>query len=397
MDWARLQAWWAHRQGLDGSVVGMSASEALAKVGWARSVGGANPYITLFARTGIGKEEAERAVAEVQIHELPSARGCTHFLPHDHYALGLKVGQGFSEEAAMQTARKFLGVTDAEIDRLGDKVLEALQKGELDPAELKKAVGDAVRNLGDEGKKRGQTTTLPLSLGFLQARGQIRRLPIGGRLDSQRYKYALWSPSPLDGFKMSAEEARAELARLYFGWIGPAKREHFQWFSGLGVRASQDAISSLKLVDIGEGYLLPDELKAEFDDFAAPKDERIALVASLDSVLLLRREVGCLLGPEDRDRETFTDKSVVPITGLQDIYCNAIVDRGRLVGLWEFDSEAQELVWHTFQPATQAIKDAVARTEKFAQEQLGDVRSFSLDSPKSRLPKLEALRKMATA
>jgi len=42
-----------------------------------------------------------------------------------------------------------------------------------------------------------------------------------------------------------------------------------------------------------------------------------------------------------------------------------------------------------------ALQEAVARTEKYVREQLGDARSFSLDSPRSRAPRVEALRKAA--
>ena len=48
---ARRRAWWAHRQGLDGSLAGASPESVLARSGWARSVAGAGPYLTLFART----------------------------------------------------------------------------------------------------------------------------------------------------------------------------------------------------------------------------------------------------------------------------------------------------------------------------------------------------------
>ena len=44
------------------------------------------------------------------------------------------------------------------------------------PDAIKQATGNAVRNLGDEGKKRGMITTLPLALGILQTRGDIRRV-----------------------------------------------------------------------------------------------------------------------------------------------------------------------------------------------------------------------------
>src|ERR1700684_31361 len=40
MDQSKIRAWYAHRQGLDGSLDGKSAAEVLGRVGWARSVGG---------------------------------------------------------------------------------------------------------------------------------------------------------------------------------------------------------------------------------------------------------------------------------------------------------------------------------------------------------------------
>ena len=50
------------------------------------------------------------------------------------------------------------------------------------------------------------TTTLPLALGKLQAMGEIRRVPVNGRLDQQRYKYSAWRPNPLRGFHIAPEE-----------------------------------------------------------------------------------------------------------------------------------------------------------------------------------------------
>ena len=52
----------------------------------------------------------------------------------------------------MKVGRK-LGVTDREVDKLGEGVVKALRKGPLDPDELKEAVGGAVRNLGEDALK----------------------------------------------------------------------------------------------------------------------------------------------------------------------------------------------------------------------------------------------------
>src|SRR5262249_39804117 len=140
MDNSTLRAWWAHRQGLDGSLEGKPAGEVLAKTGWARSVGGAAPYLTLFARAGLSREAIDKAVVDVEICELPSARGCTYVVPASDFALGLKVGQGFNTVQDHKMALK-LGATEAELDKLCDKVLDALAKGPKDPDEIRETVG----------------------------------------------------------------------------------------------------------------------------------------------------------------------------------------------------------------------------------------------------------------
>jgi hypothetical protein len=69
-----------------------------------------------------------------------------------------------------------------------------------------------------------------------------------------------------------------------------------------------------------------------------------------------------------------------------------IVDRGRIVGLWEFDPDEGEIVYQAFIPETDDLRAAIDRTQSFVVDQLGDVRSVSLDSPTSRKPRLAALR-----
>ena len=213
MDEVKVRAWWAHKQGLDGSLRGKTAAEALEQTGWARSVGGVGPYLTIHSRTGASRQAVDGALANIEIHELPSARGCTYVVGATDFALALKVSQGFADESGMKVARK-LGVTDKEIDKLREKVCGALAKSAMTPDELKEAVGSASRNLGEEGKKKGVTTTLPLALGFLQSAGEIRRIPVDGRLDQQRYRYALWKPNPLAKFTLPHDEAYTELARI---------------------------------------------------------------------------------------------------------------------------------------------------------------------------------------
>ena len=400
----RVRAWWAHRQGLDGGLAGAPAAEALARTGWARSVGGAAPYLGLFARVGLEREAVDAAVARLDVHELPSARGCTYVLPRTDYALGLTLGAG-APEGELAAAEKHLGVRRAEIDRLCGAVADALDAagGPLDPAAIKDATGGAVRSLGEGGRKRGLTTTLPLALGLLQARGEIRRVPLNGRLDQQRYAYARWSPSPLAGFGLDREQVQVELARRYFDWAAPASLRHFRWFSGLTAAAAKAAVEPLGLVPLGgTDLLLPPDLAEEFAGYREPEEPAYSLLSAIDGLHLLRRDLPLLIDPADAQRPVPGAKVGRVFGGEADPPCHIVVDRGRIVGFWEYDTQRHEIVHQLFASRAAVFEDvaleaAIARTEAFVREQLGDARGFSLDSPKSRAPKITAMRQAQQA
>jgi hypothetical protein len=392
MDTNKLSAWWFHRQALDGRLRGESAPGVLSKTGWARSVGGVGPYLTLFARGAISREAADAAVAGLEIHELPAARGCTYVVPARDFPLALMAASAFGD-GEFKSAYK-LGVTDREIAKLCDAVLKALGKGPLDPDEIRQASGNASRSLGEEGKKKGLTTTLPLALGKLQVTGEIRRVPMNGRLDQQRYRYCLWKPNPLARFTLDAEEAAVELARRYFEWIGPATISEFQWFSAFGAKAAKAALEPLKLELLLKDrplLILPSD-REPFEAFKVPKQPQYALVASVDGVSLLKRNTKDLIDPEYLKNPLFRHKAYAG-AGLADLPSHGIFDRGRLVGLWEYDIDTKSIAWASFIPKNKDLMSAVGEMEQYVTNQLGDARSFSLDSPKSRMPRVEALRK----
>ena len=243
----RLRAWAWHKQGLDGSLAGCTPEQVFARAGWARSVGGANPYLTLFARAGIRREQVDADVLAHRILELPTARGCTYVLGRDDFAWALRLGRDAAEATFKVVGR--LGVDRGEITLLEEQVLHTLAEAAvpMDPRQLKEELGDSVRNLGEEGKKKGATTTLPTALGILQAQGRIRRVPANGRLDQQRYAYELWNlpPSPLDD-----DQARTELVRRYLGWTGGATFKQSQWFTGFTVAQSKAALAAAGAVEV---------------------------------------------------------------------------------------------------------------------------------------------------
>ncbi|HET6372301.1 MAG TPA: crosslink repair DNA glycosylase YcaQ family protein, partial [Candidatus Polarisedimenticolia bacterium] len=183
-------------------------------------------------------------------------------------------------------------------------------------------------------------------------------------------------------------------ARRYFRWIGPATPAEFQGFSALGVKATKAALEPLGLVALepgGERLIFPDDRDALLG-FKPPKEPRYSLVSSLDAIVLHRRDHKSLLDEKDIARKMMGDKVMATLNSLSDLPSHAILDRGRLVGLWEYDTNTQSIVWVSFGAKNAQMTASVRETEQYIREDLGDARSFSLDSPKSRAPRIEALR-----
>ncbi|MBV6700552.1 winged helix DNA-binding domain-containing protein [Kitasatospora aureofaciens] len=382
----KLRAWWSHRQWLDRPRTGASPAEVLAATGWARSVGGAAPYLGLFARAGLRRAAVDAAVARLEVHELPSAPGCTYVLPAVDFALGLAVGAA-APEGELAAAEKHLGVGRDEVEKLCLAIERVLSDVEpLDPTSIREEVGDAVRTLGEAGKKRGVSTTLPLALGLMQSRGRIRRVPVNGRLDQQRYGYVSWD-QPVAG-------NAADLARRYFSWAGPATLKHFRWFSGFTAATARRAVAEGGLVPLAPGseFLLLPELAIELAEFTVPTEPHYTLLAGIDGIHLLHRDLPRLLDPADAERPLPAGRAGRSFGSEADPQTHVVLDRGRIVGLWEYDTERAEIVLQSFVPPDDALRAAVARTEAFVRDELGDARGFSLDSPRSRAPKIAALR-----
>ncbi len=393
----RLRAWAWHRQGLDGSLAGCTAEQVFARAGWARSIGGANPYLTLFARAGIRREQVDADIQTHRILELPTARGCTYVLGRQDFDWALKLGRDAAETTFKVLGR--LGVDRGEIALLEEQVVRALAEasGPMDPRQLKEQLGDSVRNLGEDGKKKGASTTLPTALGILQAHGRIRRVPANGRLDQQRYAYELWNlgPGPLDD-----DAARAELVRSYLGWTGGATFKQSQWFTGFSVAQGKAALAAVDAVEIhtavataggGTLWMLPDDV-GRLAAFEEPAGEQIQLLAGSDSLMLLRRNAADLLAEDDRDRDVLAPQALQA-----DLPDHPILDRGRIIGLWQYDPGQERIVSWLFDGATQAVTRRIDEIQAWIRDDLGDFRAFSLDSPAGRQPRIDRLAAAAVA
>src|SRR5258706_7677851 len=83
--------------------------------------------------------------------------------------------------------------------------------------------------------------------------------------------------------------------------------------------------------------------RERFEAFQIPKQAQYALLSSLDGLSLQRRDLKGLLDSADLDRSVYVEKGTVKLGGLADLPSHGIFDRGRLVGLWEYDTATESV------------------------------------------------------
>jgi hypothetical protein len=57
-----------------------------------------------------------------------------------------------------------------------------------------------------------------------------------------------------------------------------------------------------------------------------------------------------------------------------DLARHAILDRGRIVGLWNYEPQKQGIEWTAFVKRNRELEQPVARTEAFVRDELGAAR-----------------------
>jgi len=136
--------------------------------------------------------------------------------------------------------------------------------------------------------------------------------------------------------------------------------------------------------------MLPDDVE-QLAVFEEPADEQIQLLAGTDSLALLRRNAAELLAEEDRHTQALGSLALQA-----DLPDHPIFDRGRIIGLWQYDPGREQIVSWLFHAPTAAVTRRIAETEDWIREDLGDFRAFSLDSPATRQKRIDNLAAAAT-
>ncbi len=105
-----------------------------------------------------------------------------------------------------------------------------------------------------------------------------------------------------------------------------------QWFTACTVAQTKVALADSGAVEAHGLWMVAEDVDAAAD-FQVPEQEQIQLLAGTDELFLLRRNAADNFAQEDRGR-----KLLRATLALQaDLTDHPIVDRGRIIGLWQYD------------------------------------------------------------
>ncbi len=377
---------WAAAQHLSGSDSPWSLPG-----GWMRALGGVDPYLALHARSGVSRSQVDAQLVQGRVRVVPSVRGCIWLVPLEDVSLCLRVS---SEQARGRTLRELaaLGVSEADLLDLGERVLLALERGPLSPADLRSALPEgAVLSLGAAGKKKGHNTTLPAAIRLLEWSGQVSR--VLSVLDTERYLWGLAQDRPLElGISPTdVGEQALELAGRFFDWAGPASPSEFVTWSGLGKRVSNKAIAQLGLIELEiEG--LEEPRFATEASLSRRGATGWSLLPAQDNLLSLRASPALLAEPAFHEVELQSmGRGLGPLRDTRWMFHRCVFHEGSLVGLWDWDEDARELLVGGFgEPLDLATPDLAALCAD-----LGVLRANAIDGEKSRRKRWDRVRQLS--
>ncbi|HEX2679101.1 MAG TPA: crosslink repair DNA glycosylase YcaQ family protein [Polyangiales bacterium] len=409
---SQARAAWCSAQGLTRAGNGAkNAVEVLSKHGLVRTLGGVDAYIALHARLpALDAEKLHGDVRSSRLRVVPAARGCMYLVAAEHVPAALRVAEQLSRADTERTREK-AGVKRGEYEKVAKHVLDTLAKhGPLGTDALRKALPPgAIRSLGEAGKKAGLSSTLPPALRLLEFRGEVERTLPEGRLDTERYLWRIATPARGESdAERDDSSAFTELARVFFGAGALGTLEDFAEWSGLSQREAREALAPLSLTgveveDAGDAKATWLALPERVHELTSTPDttDAIAFLPFEDNLEALHGGVSRLVDPAHHATKvpSWGQKRPATLGTARRMAWRTVMAEGRIVGFWEYDPDARDVVFACFDRLSPEVRERLAERAEalgtFLREQVGHGRSFSLDTDDALRERAARLRASA--
>ncbi len=210
----------------------------------------------------------------------------------------------------------------------------------------------------NEHLKKSKINSDGIGLSLIMMHAELEGIIISGPKQGKQFTYALLDEIVPSAKIAPKEELLAELAYRYFTTRGPASAQDFNWWSGLGMKESKEAVALVekKLESFmlnGQQYLF--------------KPKKLKDIAQLHTTFLLPDYDEYGISYKDRS-VIFTGKSTHPSTAA---YFHMIVIDGIIGGTWKATEKGKEvkMAISYLKPVSKvkekAVKEAISKYQQF--------------------------------
>lgn len=309
MDWEKISRYTMEKQHLTSKC--NNVLKCVEDIAGLNSVSAVTPYLSLFNRV----RDFEKSMLDAEMYEkrrlyrLRLMRGTLFvvtrsFLPIAYSATIEKTQRIYGR------FRKYCNISERELDKLRNKIIKILEKGERTAKEIRKEIG--IHNENVSPVLRWLMEDIPL----------IRGRPLG-TWKSEQFRYSLVSPSV--ELNMDKKKAKILLVEKFLGSFGPATLKDLAWWSGFGKKESRNILEEISAIDMRDGLLLLEKEARDFEDFKVD-DESLLLMSGFDQNVITYKYSIC--------PRLVTEKSLNNIYNKYGELYDPIIRNGRIIGRW---------------------------------------------------------------
>ena len=399
---ARARAHWHASQGL-AEAKGTRPDTVVARTGWPRTLGGVEAYVAIAARaTKVSVSTINRSVKRQALRVVPAVRGCIYLVTKAEAPLLLRLANHLSAARTTRDLDK-AGVKKGEVEGLAEQVAKWLvDNGPATTDKIRRGLPDgSVRSLGAAGKKVGVSSPLPPALRVLESSGQIVRTLPGGRLDSERYEWAI-ADEP-ETSSAEPDELVDSVVEHFLRNAGPATAKEISTWSGMPQRDVKASLLRLEAEELrveddkAAAYVLPGVSAVLAKP--AERSSRITLLPFADNFVALRGGPRRLVDPQFHDlpAEAWGGTRETTLGKARHLASRPIACGDEIVGMWEYDPDSQKVVHALFAKVPRGAKTELRRAADSLTEMLNEIghgHSFSLDTDDNQRRRVAGLKSL---
>ncbi len=309
MDWRKINCYVMKKQHLTSKC--NNVLRCVGDIAGLNSVVAVTPYFSLFNRVRDFRKSMldEELYERKRLYKLRLMRGTLFIVTRNFLPIAYSATISQTQSISKRFLR-YYDISERELDKLKNKIVKVLEKGERTAKEIRKEVGISSINISIVLRRLMED--IPL----------IRGRPLGS-WKGEQFRYSL-PPKSID-LKMDNTKAKILLIEKFLESFGPSTLKDIAWWSGFSKKESRNILEEISTIDVGDGLLLLEKEAKDLRNFEVDNGS-LLLMSSFDQYVITYKYS---IYPR-----LITEKNLSSIYNNYGELYDPIIRNGRIIGRW---------------------------------------------------------------